>query len=356
MDDMSDVGALSRRRVLGSGALFGLGAVMSGCATPTRETAPVAGAQPADPSALRVYGNLSTLELAPVLLAAMRYEPGKIVVMQGGILSLYAKDGDLPNLKAQGQSHLATNSETQGLRYSIENPDLRIIFTVSEGVYRIVARRSAGITKLSDLRGKRIGTMPKTSSEYYLDRMLQSVGVASKEVTIDPYVSGTSKPLAAMQTALMQGRLDAVTIWEPEMQRCKDALGADAIEFFDAGSYREQFSLYTTKANLADPVLRAKIVAFVRLLMVESERIRRDPREAWPLVAGAAKLDAASVERSWPHHTYPGTLLGNLLDVLVEEEPWVAQETGRRSRSRAELATLIDASVLEDALRSGAAR
>ena len=46
-------------------------------------------------------------------------------------------------------------------------PGLRIILTVSEGYYRIVARRSAGISSLADLKGKRIATFPSTSSAYY---------------------------------------------------------------------------------------------------------------------------------------------------------------------------------------------
>lgn len=348
MQDKIHGASPSRRQLIGGGAALGLGAMLSGCALAQRGTAPAS-----DPAALRVYGNLDTLEFAPVLLAAERRDAGgKLVIAQGGILSLYGKDGDLPNLKAEGRSHVATNSETQGLRYSLANPDLRIIFTVAEGVYRIVGRRSAGINTLADLRGKRIGTMPRTSSAYYLSRMLATAGVGEKDVTVVPFVSGTSKPLTAMRQALLAGEIDAVTIWEPEMQRCKDALGADAVEFFDAASYREQFSLYSTQANLADPALRPKIVAFVKSLIVASERLRRDPREAWPLVARAARLDAQSVERSWPHHTYPGTLLGNLLDVLVEEEVWVARETGRAPRGRGQLATLIDASVLEEALRA----
>jgi sulfonate transport system substrate-binding protein len=343
MSDRATWAVSSRRDFVGAAAALGLSAAGGGCAT-----------QAADSTGeLRVYGNLSTLELAPVLLACKSIHAGRTVLQQGGILSLYAKDGDLPNLKAQGRSHVATNSETQGLRYSVENPSLRIIFTVAEGVYRIVGRRSAGINTLADLRGKRIGTMPKTSSAFYLAQMLRTVGVAEKDVTIVPFIAGSSAPLSRMPQALLDRQIDAVTIWEPEMQRAKDVLGADAVEFFDAASYREQFALYSTAENLVDPVLRPKIVSFVKALMVASERIRRDPREAWPLVAQAARIDLKAVERSWPHHTYPGTLLlSSLLDVLVEEEVWVAQETGRAPRARDALKTLIDPSVLEEALRA----
>src|SRR5690606_27879447 len=160
----------SRRQMLGRDATLNGGATAQRAGTGAES--PPSGHAP-----LQVFGNLDTLELAPVLLAGATREAGRIDIKHGGILSLYGQLSDLPNLKAQGRSHAATNSETQALRYSIANPDLRIIFTVSEGVYRIVARRSAGINTLADLRGKRIGTMPGTSSAYYLHRCLASATV-----------------------------------------------------------------------------------------------------------------------------------------------------------------------------------
>jgi sulfonate transport system substrate-binding protein len=303
-----------------------------------------------NPDALRVYGNLSTLELAPVLRALDGLYPGPAVLRQGGIMSLYDQPGDLPNMVGSGKSDVTTNSETQALRYSVDHPDLRFILTVAEGLYRIVGRRSAGITHLQDLKGKRIATMPKTSSAYYLERMLHTVGLGEEDVTIVPFVAGSSKPLSAIPQALCDGDIDAATIWEPELQRAQDALGGDAIEFMDRSVYREQFSLFTTQANLQDPQMRRQIVAFTRSLIDASARIRQHPHEVWPLVARATKHELKTIERAWPHHSYPGTLMHDLLDVLVQEEVWVAGETGRIPRTRDALAPLIDSSVLEEAL------
>ena len=302
------------------------------------------------PDVLRVYGNLSTLELAPVLLALDRIYPGQAVLRQGGIMSLYDQPGDLPNMVGSGRSDVTTNSETQALRYSVDHPDLRFILTVAEGLYRIVGRRSAGITCLQNLKGKRIATMPKTSSAYYLERMLHTVGLREDDVTIVPFVAGSANPLGAIAQALCDGDIDAATIWEPELQRAQDALGADAIEFMDPGVYREQFSLFTTQANLKDPQMRQRIVAFTRSLIDASARIRQHPHEVWPLVSQATKHELKTIERAWPHHNYPGTLMDDLLDVLVQQEVWVARETGRKPRTRDALAPLIDSSVLEEAL------
>src|SRR5438105_2353500 len=122
----------------------------------------VACAAPAGAEPLKVYGNTSTIELAPVLLAADRLGPGQASVSNGGV----------PNLFRPGEADLATNAETQALRVSVDHPDLRIILTVSEGLYRMVARRSAGIASVKDLKGKRIATFPNTSSAFFLHKLL----------------------------------------------------------------------------------------------------------------------------------------------------------------------------------------
>jgi sulfonate transport system substrate-binding protein len=282
---------------------------------------------------LKVFGNTTTLELAPVLLAARE-------------TSAPVTNGGIPNLFNADAADVATNAETQALRQSVDHPDLRIILTVSEGFYRIVARRSAGVNALADLRGKRIATAPNTSAAYYLEKMLGTAGLDSGDVTVVPIT-----PLSAMPAALVNREIDALTIWEPEIERAADAIGADAIEFQDRRVYRELFNLNTTAANLANPAKRAQIVAFVRAVIRASARIRERPQEAWPVVAASTGYDVALIEKVWHHEGYPGALVPDLLDVMVAEDVFVAKERNRAPRTRAELAPLIDSSVLRDALR-----
>ena len=284
---------------------------------------------------LRVYGNTKTIELAPVLLAADRVHKTPVTVSNGGI----------PNLFNPGEADVATNAETQALRMSVDHPNLRIILTVSEGFYRLVARRSAGITKLADLRGKKIATFGRTSSAYYLAKTLATAGLTEADVTIV-----TNMAMEKVPAAMKAGEIDAMTVWEPEIQNAQDVLGADAIEFQDRSVYRELFNLNTTAENLANPAMRTQIVSFVRSLIKASAHIRREPQDVWPLVSKSTGYDIGLISRVWHHEGYPGTLVSDLLDVLTEEEVWVAKERNRTPRTRAELASLVDASVLKEAL------
>src|SRR5215467_3018038 len=124
---------------------------------------------------LRIAGNMTTIELAPILVAANGIYRGPVIVINGGI----------PNLM-RGEVDAATNAETQLLRQSIDDPSLRVILTEAESFYRIVARRSSGIASVADLRGKKIAIAPYTSAHFYLVKSLAAAGVEEDAVTVVP--------------------------------------------------------------------------------------------------------------------------------------------------------------------------
>jgi sulfonate transport system substrate-binding protein len=301
-------------------------------AAPQRDTGTPA---PTNLPSLRISSDTASIEFTPALYAARNLYPGTATVVSGGIANLFGGGG----------ADLGTNAETPALRQSATNPNLRIICTVTETFYRIVARRSAGIAQLADLRGKRVGTVPNTSAHYYLGKMLGTVGLSATDVSVV-----SAFPLSRMASMLQGGQVDAVTSWEPEPQRAADALGSDAIEFQDRAVYREIVNLHSTEEKLADPEKRRGIVAFVRALIRAADIFQNQPEQALPLVSEALDYPQDLLRKVWHLERFPGRLVADMLDVLEEEEPWVARQTGRTPRTRAQLAELIDESVLEEAL------
>ena len=283
---------------------------------------------------LTFSGLTSAVELAPLRLAANGIYPGKITISSGGV----------DNLFGSGAAVIASNAETQGLRSSVQHADLRIIFTICEGLYRIVGKKSSGIATLSDLRGKSI-TAPNSgaSSDYYLYKMLGTVNLTTSDVHI---VSG----MPGMGTLAT----DAATIWEPGIQYVSNSLGNDAIEFENDAQgntvYRELFNLHATAETLADASKRRSIVELVRALITASSMIRADPTVVYPLMTGPTGESQDNLVKSFNYERYAGTLVDDLLDVLTEEEVWRARYDNRTARTRDQLAPLIDATVLQDAM------
>jgi len=280
---------------------------------------------------LRVAGAATVIELGAVHVAARDLYKGPITVSNGGVPTL-----------TSGEADVATNAETQLLRQSVIDPDLRVIFTVVESHYRIVARKSAGIAKLADLKGKRVAVPRNTSAEYFLFKMLASVGLKETDITLAPSTN--------MTQGLLDRNSDAIAMWDPETARAMVAIGNDAIVFQDPKIYRELFNLNSTAKVLSDPVKRRAVVEFVRNLVTATEWMRTNPKPYWPYISSKVSCPVDLLEKSWPELHFTGVIAPDLLDVLVEEDKWVAVERNREPRTRAQLATLIDDSVLKEAL------
>jgi NitT/TauT family transport system substrate-binding protein len=283
---------------------------------------------------IRLAVNMTTVESAPVFLAA-----------QGAAAEMTLVSGGIP-LLVDRTAEAATNAETQALLRSVANPEVRIVMTVAESWYRIVGRRSAGIQRLSDLRGKRVAAPLNTSAGYYLSKMLQTVQLREADVTV------VSTPVPDMPAALKRGDVDAIAVWEPGPEDAIAALGADAIVFQDRSVYRELFNLNTTAAVLNDPARRRALVAVVRAIVAASGDVTARPSGVWPLLSSRINVPPSTIEKVWPHFRFPVSLPSDLLPVMVDEEQWVAAAQKRAPRGRAQLQTLVDDTVLRDARRS----
>jgi len=293
--------------------------------------------------ALRFHGFRESFEIAPILLGADSYFPAGISIKRGGIPNLVGAEA-VGGYGDPGVADVASHAETQLLRYSLKNPDLRAIMTVTEGLYRVVGRRSAGIATPADLKGKRIATLIDTSAGFFLQKLLEREGLSLADVEL------VDVPLDRMGEALAEGKVDALSIWEPEAEEGAQALGADMIEFSGKGIYREIFNLNTTAANLADPEKRKNIKEFLRAIIKAQQEMKGDPKRAQALVQRMSGHSPELVRASWSHHNYLAGKVPDLLDVLVEEEAWLATRDKRAPRSREVLARLIDYSLLDEVL------
>ena len=154
-----------------------------------------------------------------------------------------------------------------------------------------------------------------------------------------------------MAEAIKRGDVDAVSGWEPGAHDSIAALGADAAVFQDRSVYRELFDLNTTTAVLNDPVKRRGLVAVVSGIVTASRQVTDRPPSVRPLLSSRINVPEATITDTWKHFTFAGGIVTDMLDVLTEEEQWVAALQKRAPRPRAQLQQLVDDSVLREARR-----
>lgn len=306
---------------------------------------------------LKIASALSVIEYTPELWAIKQASGGS---SSGSSSIATITNGGVANIVSDTSVDLASNAETQALRQFATHKNLRIIYTVAEVAYRLVARSSA--SSATALKGKRIGTMPGTSAAYFVERILQDVGgLAPSDYTV---VSGNicmAAPCGAgtLPYMLAHGTIDAAGMWEPTMQLALDALAGAGVPHtvFQNGSvYSEIFNLHSTAEKLADPAKRKEIVAFLKLLDKAETQFAAPSGPSDAIVSLVASSvsglggNTTLVKAVWPVHTWTGDLHAEqVLDVLVQEDAWVARVDRRTAMSRDTLSTLIDASVLAEA-------
>ena len=275
---------------------------------------------------------MAVLEAAPIHIADQSPAGAGFRVIDGGVRTVALKG-----------AHAAGNATTQMLRVLQDNPNVRLLFTLVDGNYRIVAKRSAGINRLADLKGKRVVVPRNTSANYFLVAMLRTAGLKESDVTL------VTAPATAMAATMVKGEADAISMWEPESENAVQAIGKDAIIFQDNKVYRELYSVYSTTDVMNDPRRRKELIAFVRATLEGAADLQKDPKRYFPLISEKTKHPQDQIARSWEHHGFPLRVAPDLLDLITEEEKWVAAEQKRTPRTRAELAGFIDTTILKEA-------
>ena len=239
-------GSINRRAMLVGGVMLG-GAVLASChrrgaASDTVLRAAITGKGDSD---IRLL--LKTAGIAPegFTIDYSTFPSGQQVIeaMNGGSLDVGSMS-EIPPV-------FAAASATQSFR------QIGIIHGDVNNQVLLVPKGSA-IGDLAGLKGKRVGYVRATTSQYFLIRMLQSVGLGWGDIT--PIAMGVSDGAAAFSN----GALDAWAIYGFPIQRAIATEGARVLRTalgFLSGNY----ILSAHKDALADPATVDLIGRYIRL-------------------------------------------------------------------------------------------
>ncbi|KAK3319437.1 hypothetical protein B0H66DRAFT_559466 [Apodospora peruviana] len=276
----------------------------------------------------------------------------------------------LPALGADPGIDLYAGSEVHVLHDAPQHPDLRVLATVVEFSYRIVADRRKGIHQPSDLRDKRIGVVAGVTYRVLCLLVPARRGRVQRRTSTRssrPASSATRCPAAKGRTyphmLATTGEIDALTAFEPTTTVGGMALGEEnAIFFRNDLLYRKLNVLYTTQAKLDNVTARAEIVGFLRALGKTQEVFTKEPEKILPRVAEITAAATSNMtvnmateeimRKFWPLTKWARGLAADMVDLMVEEDKWLAviesRSGGPMSRERIE--SLVDDRPLKEAL------
>jgi ABC-type nitrate/sulfonate/bicarbonate transport system substrate-binding protein len=216
----------------------------------------------------------------------------------------------------EGKADLATTSDTVFMFAAMENKKITAIavIAVSNKNAAILARKDRGISKLSDLKGKRIGVVRGGISDYFAGVFLTVSGVDGKEVRI---IDLKAEELAA---ALTTGRVDAVSIWQPALLKLQKELGNKGHTFYG----ETFFSSAICMSGLQDFVTEhpGAVRKFLRALIKAETFAKQYPEESRRLMAGLIKTDEAILGEIWDSYDYQVGLNQAFIVDLEDQTRW----------------------------------
>jgi NitT/TauT family transport system substrate-binding protein len=226
-----------------------------------------------------------------------------------------------------GKAALATVSDIPIMFEAMKDRKIAILATISSTgkEFAIVARKDRNISKPDDLRGRHIGVVKGMAGEFFLDTFLVINQIPRREIK--------SIPVGPEQTfdALMSGEVDAVSTWNPYLERLKRELGDRGVIFYGEELYKMTWNV-TTMQEFAEK----KPVTVLRVLhaLLEAEAyIRKHPDESQRITARFLKTDEAVVAKSWNLERFKVDLGMPLLLNLEDSARW-AIENGLTERTR----------------------
>ena len=236
-----------------------------------------------------------------------------------------------------GQADMAIVADTPYTLAALRGEQVVILASLygSRKAMAVLGWRARGIASPADLAGKTIGTVPGTNAHFFLEALLVAQGIDRQRVNIVEL-----KP-DVLNDALRSGRVDAVTLWQPNLRRMQRELGAAGHTVYGEDIFVYRFVLATSKRYLDGH--HEEAARMVAALADATDFIHEEPAAARAMIGRAIGVDAAELVEAFDAADYHLTLDQSLLLSLSDVSRW-AHRSGlvRESAAAPDFVRLID--------------
>jgi NitT/TauT family transport system substrate-binding protein len=214
------------------------------------------------------------------------------------------------------KADLATVAETPIMFAILKGEKIFVIANIesSNSNNGIVARLDTGIKTAADLKEKKVGFTPGTTSDFFLDSFLTAHGMNRKDIN-----AVELKP-DEMELAISSKKVDALSTWNYPLTQTLKKLGASGTIFYDREIYTETFNI----AGLEEFIKKnpEMVKSFLRALIKAENYVAKNPEEAQGIMSSATKIDKGLIKEVWSAFNYHVVLGQELVLTLEDETRW----------------------------------
>lgn len=221
---------------------------------------------------------------------------------------------------------IAGSAEYPFVAKAFEEDNISIIASISKSyIVYFVGLNSRGIRNVSDIKGKRIGLPVGTIQEFYLGRFLDLHGMSIRDVTLVNMHPGQAG------SAIANGSVDAVVIWEPFVSRILEQHPNGTISW----SVQSSQAVYSILICRNDWIKQHPdlVRRFLNSLAQADGYMALHPADAKAILQKRYRYDDAYVERVWPKNQFSLSLDQSLVTALEDEARWMINNNFTKEKS-----------------------
>lgn len=221
----------------------------------------------------------------------------------------------------RGEVQLATVADIAFASMMLENSPVRVVASIGfSTASQIVARKDRNIRSPSDLRGKRVGYSPDTTSDYFLHTFLLIEHIPPREIVSVPI------PPHLQATSVINGDLDAVSAFDEYAFEAKKGLGERAVFWDCQNNMGYQWLLAAGESLTGSP---EALKRFLGALLEAEEFSLANQDEAKKIVIRKLDLDPELVEDSWSKIRLSVSFSQSVIDSLRSYSKWKLVKEGQ---------------------------
>lgn len=219
----------------------------------------------------------------------------------------------------KGEVELASTAEFKAAQIAFTDKSRRILGTTAfVHTIKLLVLKDKGITRLLELKGKRVGVSFSTNGEYFLARLLTLNGMKREDI-----IWVDLKP-QTMIDALIADEIDAVLVWPPYTTKIRERFGDKLVEFDGQPGQDYYFVVLGSQEWLAK---NSKIAERVMLALKWAEQwIVTHPQETKAFLAARYKTPTSELDEDLQNSRFDISLPQTLLTAMEAEYRWLAEQ------------------------------
>ncbi len=217
-----------------------------------------------------------------------------------------------------GEVDFGTSSDSVIAFQSLVNKPFvtHAMFVQSHNDVKLLSRPADNVSSALDLKGKRIGVIKGTASEYFLSTLLAIEGLKLKDVELHYFTP------EQLSDAFIDNLVDAIVPWEPYAFQSAELLGKQV-------KVHDTKNLNTLSFNLislpADPILVEKSKCIISGLNSAINYIASYPNESKKIVVNALNLAPELIEWVWSDYVFKLALNQSLILSIKSQATWAIE-------------------------------